>query len=302
MDIKYIVLRFKQPYIVSADCLGKSISISTRDSKITADIIKCTILFPCRDSQNDTFLKSPVSELFLGVSLDWGKIHYSGLDAFPYIRGIVVRLECSSVINSSKCREFIGNKTNRILKTLRYLHPYAVEREREDSSLISSIIINNGKSEIELDPLHVIFDKQNDLISIKDILNAIRNENKVFSLPLQLFDFALDNKFTSDYRACILYCASLTEILLKRDLEKHLDDCITSEKLRNRLIKDSNSYSKIIRYLKNVSVLPNIDAKGLFDTRNKIIHGGYVPTEIEASDAIKVSKAFIDYYHINIYE
>lgn len=302
MNELYSVISLKQSYLLSPECLGRKISFSFSDSNITAETIIITILFPDRNPQEKTSLKSPVSEKFLGILSEWGKIDYSGIDSFPYIRTIIVLLKSQSTINTSECRKFLNGHTNRILKALRCLHPYSVERDNEDNSLVRHIAIKSSRLEIDLSPLYVILGRHNDLISIKDIINTIRNDSKVLSLPLQLFDRAIDNQFRLDYRACILNCATLIEILLKRDLERNIKLCVSLESLRNRITKDSNNYDKIKGYLRDISQLPQIDADYLFIIRNRIIHGGYTPLEKDASNVIKTAKEFIDYYHPDLYE
>ena len=219
------LVRFRHSYILSPDCIGRKISFCFSDISIASEIIECRILFPCRDPNDQFGLISPIPERKLGVVVDWGKVNYSEPNDVPYVNGIVVILRSKSKLVDTQCSKTIDTYANKILKVLRCIYPYAVDRTSIPNPYTEKTIVKSGNV-VLAGSITIRFDKSisKKWIELGGILNAIRYINDEVSLPLQLFDYALDSKSALDYRVCVIYCAALIEILLKRDLEKQIDD------------------------------------------------------------------------------
>ena len=303
MKEAYCLVRFKQSYILSPDCIGRKISICFSDTSLSPEKIECTILFPCKHPKDQYRLVSPIPEKILGVVYDWGKVDYSEPNYIPHVNGVVVILRSKDKLSDTKVRKFIDYRTNRLLKTLRCKYPYAVNRDSVRYPYAEETIVKSNNIILAVS-INIIFDKEisKKWIELSGVINAIRHLNEEVSLPLQLFDDALESQSSLDYRKCVLNCAILIEVLLKRNLEKQIDIFVSSTGLKKRIMKRANGYSKIIDYLKDLSMVPSIDAKGLFDTRNRIMHGGYSPTEVESQEYLNIASKYIDYFKVELYE
>ena len=206
-------------------------------------------------------------------------------------------LRSKSKLVDTQCSKTIDTYANKILKVLRCIYPYAVDRTSIPNPYTEKTIVKSGNV-VLAGSITIRFDKSisKKWIELGGILNAIRYINDEVSLPLQLFDYALDSKSALDYRVCVIYCAALIEILLKRDLEKQIEKSVSMVELRNKIIKEANSYTKIMEYLKCFSSGPTLNSDELFKKRNRIMHGGYSPTEVDAQNSLILANKYIDYY------
>lgn len=297
MNEAYCLVPFKQSYVFSSDCIGRRFSFSFSDVSLSSEKVKCTILFPCKDSVNQFLLKSPIPEISLGVHYDWGKVNYSEPDYVPHVNGVIVILRSEGELVDIKCGEYVNHYANQVLRRLRCNYPYAVDRDSILYPYTKKTIVNSGRG-VFAGTIHIHFDtgKSKKWIEFSSVLNAIKHISEEVPLPLQLYDYALDSERALDYRVCVLNCAILIEILMKRDLEKQIDKYVTSEGLKERIIKRANGYSKIIDYMKEYSIAPCIDAKDLFDVRNRIMHGGFSPSAADAQKSLSIAQKYIDYY------
>ena len=259
-------------------------------------------MFPRWDPFDQFCLISPLEKTFLGMDFDWGKVNYSEPYYIPHVNGIVVYLRSKKELVNIKVGKSIDIYANKILKAIRCKYPYAIDREyvlypyTERTKVKSSRGLLAGYLRIQIDT-----GLSKKWIEFDGVINTIRNINKEVSLPLQLYDNALESKSVLDYRACILYSASLIEILLKRDLERQLEELVSSERLRIKILEEANGYDKIWKNLKTLSC-PSINVGQLINKRNRIIHGGYSPYEVDAQESLDLAAECLEYYKVDVYE
>lgn len=132
------------------------------------------------------------------------------------------------------------------------------------------------------------FDDRKGQVSFADFKLAIRNVNKTVSMPYEMLDNARVNLSRHDTRSAVLHCATAIEIALKKLTVSYLDVTVTDNSLKEYILKQADGYSKLVDLCKRCSVslerLPNVK-EAVMDVRNRVIHGGYVPTREEANKA-----------------
>jgi hypothetical protein len=139
-------------------------------------------------------------------------------------------------------------------------------------------------------------------IEIEGIVTAIKNSRRKLSLIRSLFDNALDYEGENDYRACVLNCATLIEILMKQSLDKGIRENVSNQKLANKLIEKADGYNKILSNLELLSLNPRINADPVFKIRNKIIHNGYMPKAEKVKEILNIAKETISFYNVPLFE
>ena len=132
------------------------------------------------------------------------------------------------------------------------------------------------------------YDDREGQVSFADFKQAIRNVNKSISMPYEMFDNARVNLSRSDTRSAVLHCATAIEVALKKLTVSYLDVTVTDNSLKEYILRQADGYSRLVDLCKRCSVslegIPNVK-ETVMDIRNRVIHGGYVPTPGEANKA-----------------
>ena len=132
------------------------------------------------------------------------------------------------------------------------------------------------------------YDDREGRVSFADFKQAIRNVNKSVSMPYEMLDNARVNLSRRDTRSAVLHCATAIEVALKKLTVSYLDVTVTDNSLKEYILRQADGYSKLVDLCKRCSVslesLPNVK-EAVMDIRNRVIHGGYVPTRQEAKVA-----------------
>ncbi len=103
-----------------------------------------------------------------------------------------------------------------------------------------------------------------------------------------MLDNARINLSRHDTRSSVLHCATAIEVALKKIIIAYLDTKVTDSLLKDYVLKQADGYSKLVELCKKCSIslagLPNVK-ETVVDIRNRVIHGGYVPTREGANTA-----------------
>lgn len=305
MNRTYVVIEFGNPHFIDPCLIGKRIPFSFEDANISPQKLKCTILFPLRNKNCESMLERPINNLGV-IPNSWGKVEYFEPNDIPSVNAVVVAVESENKVDLGCVKNSFFIYATKILKILRFIYPNSVTRYKT-KKIINNIILqtsHNGRSCItglEIS-MNIISDAPSRWIEFKGISLALKNLNKVPSLPLELYENALDYNSEGDYRTCVLNCAILIEMLMKRSLIRNINQLVHHQKLADKIIKEANGYDKIRKYLKELSLLPEICIEEVFNIRNRIMHTGYVPDKAEAFKALKISKDIISFYHVPLFE
>ena len=132
------------------------------------------------------------------------------------------------------------------------------------------------------------FDDREEQVSFADFKQAIRIVNKSVSMPYEMLDNARMNLSRRDTRSAVLHCATAIEVALKKLTVSYLDVTVTDNSLKEYILRQADGYSRLVDLCKRCSVslegLPDVK-ETVMDVRNRVIHGGYVPTREEANKA-----------------
>lgn len=144
-------------------------------------------------------------------------------------------------------------------------------------------------------------------ITLKDLTFIIRNIDKNISIQYELLNNAIKQNFLHQYRDCVLTCATIIEITLKRELIKYLKTQIISTNVIDDLVKEISGFSKIIEKLKKYgleydSKICNIIKESTISCRNKIIHSGAAATKEQADAAVNHAREILKFYNVDYFE
>lgn len=132
------------------------------------------------------------------------------------------------------------------------------------------------------------FDDREGQVSFADLKQAIRNVNKSVSVPYEMLDNARVNLSRRDTRSAVLHCATAIEVALKKLTVSYLDVTVTDNSLKEYILRQADGYSRLVDLCKRCSIslegLPDVK-ETVMDIRNRVIHGGYVPTREGANTA-----------------
>ena len=305
VDTVCFIVKLGNSYMINPLLIGKTISFSFEDTSITSKRLKCELLFPCRSTSDKFILVRPQKDIGMDLNT-WGRIEYSGTNEIPHVEAVVIEITGDNQsINTVKVKKEVSLYTDKILKIIRCLYPYSLKRNKT-KNLVDNLYlqtINNGKTCIETE-LNFSFesDAPQKWVEIEGIVTAFKNSRRKLSLVRSLFDNALDYESENDYRACVLNCATLIEILLKKSLDKGIRENVSNQKLANKLIEKADGYDKIRNNLKLLSLNPRINADPVFNIRNAIIHKGYMPKAEKVKEILNIAKEMISYYNVPYFD
>lgn len=138
--------------------------------------------------------------------------------------------------------------------------------------------------------------------SLQEILN-ITSQKKRLLLPFYFFLDAENAKFEDNYRKSILDSATAIEVSFSLMIKKLLP---TQEKLKEYITAKHNTLRLKRDLLKILEVeLPfteNVYTKNIDQIRNKVIHGGYFPSQSEIQLALKITEQTLYSLFTNKYE
>ena len=287
------IINLNDRYAAEGRLLGKRLSFRSSEECIM------TIVIPTIVRKGDrVVLGMPGSLDRYGIDLDdWGgwNRYVSVGDVRTYEAWISsVLIECSSDNQDAipACSE-IQNKGNRLIHALQIINPDAIcknsdKRSTDLCDISSEVMLRLGERPQPV--IHVSFslNDQKGHVSFVDIKQAIRNYDKPVSVPYEMLDNARVNLSRKDTRSAVLHCATAIELVLKKVIIAYLDSKRTEDTVKEIVLRQADGYSRLVELCKRCSIslagLPNVK-ETVVDIRNRVIHGGYVPTREEANKA-----------------
>lgn len=142
-------------------------------------------------------------------------------------------------------------------------------------------------------------------IGIRQIKTILKADGKQIALPYELMLSAFQEYKTNNYRNTILNCAMTIEVMFKQLLRSSLTLMSKNDAITDYFIKGADGLNKIEKLMKLVN-LPKYDfqdiKKNVFEVRNRIIHGGFFPTQAQASAAIDLTQKALKDYNIACFD
>lgn len=287
------IINLKDRFAIEGRLLGKRLKFRSSDECIM------TIVIPTLVRKGDRVVMGmPGSLDRYGIGIDdWGGwnrcVSVDDVKAYDaWISSILI--ECTSdkkeaIPDNSEIQKL----RNCLIHALHIINPDAIckdsDKQLTDLCEISSeVVLKSGERPQPV--IHVSFsmDDQKGHVSIVDIKHAIRNYDKPVSVPYEMLDNARVNLSRKDTRSAVLHCATAIEIRLKKLFVAYLDAKKTEDTVKEIVLRQADGYSKLVELCKRCSIsladLPNVK-ETVVDIRNRVIHGGYVPTLQEATKA-----------------
>lgn len=154
---------------------------------------------------------------------------------------------------------------------------------------------------IHLEPYGVIESTE---LTIDEFWKIFKNISKNISLQYELLADTIQCGIRHEYREAILNCSTIIEKTLKEQIAKYLDSVNTVEIVKNQILDSADGFRKILMVMKKFGLMVdncNAIEERTIKVRNRIIHGGYFPTNEQTSQAIEDAKLIITQYNVPIF-
>lgn len=296
-------------YAVDGHLLGKRIAINHRGVCIT-------IVFPSVVQGNvGPILCVPGLMRKYGIDeTGWGKINgYKKLDEPNTIDAwlscvlVLCRTNNPVLLFESSVIEGLAKK---VIHALQVIKPEAIRLPSDDVPNVlcqvknSASIKKDGRPIIDICIASMIDDTEG-CLTLDDIKNGLKNAGKTVAASYELLDNARVNLLRQDTRASVLNCATVIEIVLKRIVSDYCELNHWASELKNYVLKQADGYSKLVGLCKALGVsftgIPNVE-ESVVKIRNRVIHGGYTPSYIEANTAYQHTRETLSILGIAMFE
>ena len=249
---------------IDIDCWGKVNNYSQIDKPETYKTWLSTVLVKCFAKQSQMMIKS----------IDLQKLARKVVYALQIINPDAIRISSDEVINDvCEVKDFVS---------------FSEGGKRLIEGSIS-VVIDDGKKQLFL----------------KDIHYALQNINRSISAPYEMLGNARMNMARHDTRASILNCATSIEVMLKKMISDYFVETHTTVELQDYILRQADGYSKLVELCKKMKLslggLPNVQ-ETVMKIRNRVIHGGYVPSFEEANKAYKDTRESLKVMNVPIFE
>lgn len=284
-------------FAIEGRLLGKRIRIRPSDEYVL------TIVIPSIVRKSDILdLRIPGALYKYGTDeSEWGRLNghpiidkvFDEIDRVDaWISSVIVECfaEKKDIVPSVSEIESMGNN---LVHALQIINPDAVRMYSDNHSTDLCVVsseVSLGADGKPQPAIHatISFDHRKGKVSLADLKHAIMNMNKPISIPYEMLNHARVNLSRHDNRSAVLHCATAIEVALKKLIIAYLDTKVTDGPLKDYVLKQADGYSKLVELCKKCSIslagLPNVK-ETVVDIRNRVIHGGYVPTRQEAKVA-----------------
>ena len=162
----------------------------------------------------------------------------------------------------------------------------------------------NGRPQAEISITSVIDDGKG-MLTLSDIHHALKNINQTVSAPYEMLWNARTNLSHHDMRATVLNCATSIEITLKKKISDYFDANHTPNELQEYVFKKADGYAQLVELSKKLNIsligLPNVQ-ETVMNPRNRVIHGGYVPSFEEATIAYRDTRGLLQLLNVPLFE
>ncbi len=303
-------IELRNRYAIDARLLGHSIRIDVLEFGCLRIILPSLVL------KKDRFeLEIPRALEKYDSDLDnWGSVKSftsSGdLDIMNvWISAFIV--ECySDDSNSLPNSDLMQDKVRKVIHALQIINPDAIRSLSDDCSddlcevTMSVFKPMLGKPRNEL-RLSSNFDTRIEKISLADIKTALQNVNKTVSVPYEMLNYARINIDNRDTRAAVLNCATSIEVMLKRMIGAYFEENSTLQSLSDYVLRQTDGFDKLVGLCKVLSIsvegISNVK-KTVIDIRNRVIHGGYIPSKEESRKAYEDTRNALNVMKEPIFE
>lgn len=280
-------------FAIEGRLLGKHISIRPSDEYVL------TIVIPTIVRKGDLLVMSvPDAMDKYGIDCDnWGTWNrYASINDVKTFDACVSSLIVESSGNNMDAMltgSEIHSKGNDVVHALQIINPDAVRLYSNKTSVdlceISAEVVVGVDGRVQPE-IHVPFsiDKKEGRLTFANVKHALKNVNKPVTMPYEMLDNARISLSRHDTRSAVLHCATAIEVVFKKLVINRLDAFVADESLKDYVLKQADGYSKLVELCKKCSIslvgVPNVK-ETVVDIRNRVIHGGYVPTHQEAKVA-----------------
>ncbi len=302
-------LDLAERYAIDGSLLGKRLVVSHREVCLSIQIPSVINrgVFP--------FLGIPGLFDKYGIDVDdWGKIN--GYENLCQPETIDAWISCVLVVCQTNNPvllfgpPIIQDMARKVVHALQILNPDAIRNSSDETPNVLCQVMNSvsfnedGSPLIEVD---ISSEKDNSVgrITLSDIKKGLKNAGRTVTAPYELLDNARENLFRHDSRATVLNCATAIEIALKQKVSAYFASNHTALELQSYLLKQADGYSKLVGLCKAIGIsilgLPSID-ETVIKIRNRVIHGGYTPSNNEAKTAYMDTRSSMATLGISMFE
>lgn len=303
------ILQLTDSFAVDGSLLGKHISFHYSDTQILSIVIPSVL------RNNDSF-KLVIPGILDSYGMDlsnWGEVMRYHISKDPrtvvaWISSILVEGYGIEPVKETWA-DWVQSVGKDFMHKLHVIKPEAIRgsfKKKGDLCSVSSFVYW-GSDRLPHNCMNMVgvIDKDGDSLVYSDLRQGILNYSKVVSAPYEILDNARINLSHQDTRATILNCATVIEIMLKKIISAHLNSVSSSSALTDYVMRQADGYTKQVELCKKFS-LPLRDMPKIHETvialRNRVIHGGYVPTTQEAQTAYDNTRSALAEHNVQMFE
>lgn len=317
--------RFAHGVYIDENLLGKTIPLSFchNDKEYSG-----SILFPLlkSTSEDDGFLHyyidSPTSFTKFGYSgiENWGEVRCqcksNGIThILPTIYGVAIIIKCIEEEFSESFSRLVESYASKFFMELMYMHPEAfvdefdVRGEFVSISAWAPAIDKEKRRPIIVRPgIKVLFAESIDKnkVSFVEFFSIYRDLHKDIRIQYELLSDLIRNEKEHNYRSSVLFGAMIIEITLKEVISDYLENTQCDQKIRRVIEKKMRQgFSALAEIMNDLGLSSQLLPKCktlTIDVRNRIMHGGYMPTKEDSSNSINNTREILSYYKIPFFE
>ena len=207
--------------------------------------------------------------------------------------------------------EEVEKTSSKFIKCISLIHPSSIKwsyakEEGYIEPIDSYSLVDTGTNEDYGIAAHINVEFRGVLheLSIAEFFQICRNINKDISLQHTLLADVKRCLARCEYREVVLNCATIIEKTLKEQIAKYLDSVNTAEIDKNQILDSADGFKKIYTVMKKFGlVIDNSNAieERTIKVRNRIIHGGYYPSQDQAMQAIENAKLIMKQYNVPLF-
>ena len=305
-----LFIELENRYAVDARLLGHRIRINISEDYYLRVIIPSLVLKNrCLEIEVPGIKKKYKADLS-----DWGTVKsYVSLDNIDrmdvWISAVVV--ECFGKDGDSLPKPgIIQAKAKKVIHSLQIINPDAIrvpsDEYKDDLCEVkmSVYLSEGGEAQPEI-KCAMIFDDRKGKLSITDIKNAFRNAYNPISAPYEMLNNARINYVHHDTRATVLNCATAIEVMLKKMVSAYLKENEIPQALCNYVLKQADGFDKLVDLCKKLDIclegMPIIK-DFVMKIRNRVIHGGYIPSDEESQVAYNNTRETLKTLNVPMFE
>lgn len=295
-------------YAIDWRLLGRRFSFRYEESFIT-------VVFPSVIQRNG-FPKLGIlglKEKYQMDENDWGNVNsYVQLDKPETIDAwvLVVMVECFTNNPKRVNAGWVENQAKRIVYALQIINPDAIRISSDEIPNIlckveASIEFNEEGKPQPCMKTATVYDDRKGRLTFDEIIKAVRNANKAVSAPYEMLSNGQINLSRHDWCAAVLNCATSIEVMVKKMVVAYFEATNVPSELREYVLKQADGYKRLRDLCKNLSIslagMPNVE-DNVMKVRNRVIHGGYVPTYEEAYKAYLCTRQSLSALNVPMFE